>query len=229
MQCGCSGSELQVTPTKKGWNIPDSATLKPIYTIWIYLISNVAVLLQYLVVTSPAPEPNFWLGRGLITGAREFFHENGASRALQSSSSRRQCSLASVNGAAESSVFRLWSWVHSSLHNQNSPGKTFRFHRGVFPPNLMLLPGVFPPTTSLACLVLVSPGAPWIVEPLFGSSESPRWSGGDRTVPPSAFPWRFKPEMLGKIQWPFSCSTTVLLTQMIYIMTLAKIGQSHTP
>ena len=46
---------------------------------------------------------------------------------------------------------------HSSLHNQNSPGKTFRFHRGVFPPNLMLLPGVFPP--SLACLVLVSQGS----------------------------------------------------------------------
>ena len=34
----------------------------------------------------------------LITEAREFFHEKGANRARQSSSSCRQCSLASVNG-----------------------------------------------------------------------------------------------------------------------------------
>ena len=46
----------------------------------------------------------------LITEAREFFHEKGANRARQSSSSCRQCSLASVNGT-------FWPWTGTTFPN----------------------------------------------------------------------------------------------------------------
>ena len=52
--------------------------------------------------------------------------------------------------AQSSPLSRLWSWVHSSLHNQNYPGKTLRFHRGVFPQVWCFYLPFVPPTTSLA-------------------------------------------------------------------------------